>query len=57
MVFSFQVIFINSKLTEGAPMVQLFATGIYTTIWPLPDAVGSCPINGILPNAAPISYI
>ena len=28
--------FRNSKHTEGVPMAQLFATGIYTTIWTLP---------------------
>ena len=28
--------FCNSKHTEGVPMAQLFATGIYTTIWTLP---------------------
>ena len=37
MVFSFRFWwFRNSKHTEGVPMAQLFATGIYTTIWTLP---------------------
>ena len=37
MVFSFRFgWFCNSKHTEGVPMAQLFATGIYTTIWALP---------------------
>ena len=39
MVFSFRFWwFRNSKHTEGVPMAQLFATGIYTTIWTLPAA-------------------
>ena len=34
MVFSFRFWWLcNSKHTEGVPMAQLFATGIYTTIW------------------------
>ena len=37
MVFSFRFWwFRNSKHTEGVPMAQLFATGIYTTLWTLP---------------------
>ena len=38
MVFSFRFWwFCNSKHTEGVPMAQLFATGIYTTLWTLPN--------------------
>ena len=37
MVFSFRFWWLCiSKHTEGVPMAQLFATGIYTTIWTLP---------------------
>ena len=37
MVFSFRFWWLcNSKHTEGVPMAQLFATGIYTTLWTLP---------------------
>jgi len=37
MVFSFRFWWLcNSKHAEGVPMAQLFATGIYTTIWTLP---------------------
>ena len=37
MVFSFRFLWLcNSKHTEGVPMAQLFATGIYTTLWTLP---------------------
>ena len=40
MVFSFRFWWLcNSKHTEGVPMAQLFATGIYTTIWTLPFLV------------------
>ena len=36
-MFSFRFWWLcNSKHTEGVPMAQLFATGIYTTIWTLP---------------------
>ena len=38
MVFSFRFWWLCiSKHTEGVPMAQLFATGIYTTIWTLPQ--------------------
>ena len=36
-MFSFRFWWLcNSKHTEGVPMAQLFATGIYTTLWTLP---------------------
>ena len=39
-MFSFRFWWLcNSKHTEGVPMAQLFATGIYTTIWTLPNEV------------------